>query len=465
MDPALKYISTDLLGPPGQTEWKTLPATHSQKTVLYSVFGEAIKGVLRAYPWMLDGPWHVVAMIFNVVVSNCPQHFFNELHCLAVEPTLLGQPIDKYSPSQFCVALYDRLFWAKEHAVYETVPRRQPSHNSRGTPRQVVNSFLALGRCFMEIIAVGEDTVNDGITYYHSKAVAHLCQSCPDQDVDFTTPNPNCGVLGAGPLIAQELLGVGGTIRFLPYGMTTEAQLGGKTATYGFLRDLPGSPFRKDNPEEASNFWMTKLADLTKCPKGQMEESTCKWKQKVTGTEGRFKDSFPPGIPVSWPDSILRKILSLYPCGKIQEAEKLPIVTKFGFQKENRDNFPGSPEYWIGRIPRYRRPPKPKTKPFTKCPPTPKLVSLKKSSPSTMLQRSTPLPRGGVPASTNLPSLPPTDASTANQHDGHSFDHGSTACHLLSFELPDRFASSTVAFPPPKDRPRKYVSSSPAQQH
>ena len=386
MDPEEKYITTKLLGPPDRPEWKTLPRTHSMKTVLYSVYAEAVKGVLKAYPWMMQGPWYVVAMLFNSIVSNCPQHFFNELSRLAKEPSMLGSSIDSYKPSEFCYLLYKHLFWAKENETYPTVQRRQPSNNTRGTEQQVFNSYLSLGRLLMEINALEDNTINGNSVFYHSKAVAHLCQTCPDAAIDITAPKPQCGVLGAGPLLAQELIGLAGILGMVPYCMATAAELCKSTGTYRFLREFKGSPFKMDNSTLASGIWFKALRAKTGSEDSHLEEATCKWKQAMTGTTGRYKDSIPPGIPVTFPDPTVKKLMMLHPCGRIHEKEELPIVADYDLRKPNGDPFSGSPEYWVGNFEGWSHPPKKKTSPSTKPPPTESFLPLRAPAGLTKLE-------------------------------------------------------------------------------
>ena len=115
MDDNLKFVTKDLFGRSGNSQWTVLTSPHSMKTVFYSVHAAAIRRVVDHFPFMLDNPWYILALLFCVLASNCPQHFFNECNFLVSDPNLLGdKELIHMTPIEFAKLFYRHLFLSKQ---------------------------------------------------------------------------------------------------------------------------------------------------------------------------------------------------------------------------------------------------------------------------------------------------------------------------------------------------------------
>jgi hypothetical protein len=151
MDSNLKMVTRELAGDGGSSNWTILPSTHSMKSVQYSVHAAAISAVVKHFSFMLKNPWYIMGLLFCVLTSNCPQHFFNECNTLTSDPNLLGStPVSQMSPLEFANKFYRHLFHARTTATYLAVPQRQPPCHHLGTELQVNNSIHSIGRMVLE---------------------------------------------------------------------------------------------------------------------------------------------------------------------------------------------------------------------------------------------------------------------------------------------------------------------------
>ena len=353
MDPNLKLVTEDLFEGSHRGEWKILPSPHSMKSVFYSVHAAAIKKVAEQFPFMSSNPWYIVALLFCVLASNCPQHFYNECIGLVSHPYLLGDQLSvDMTPIDFGKKFYRHLFTAKYKASYPTVPRRQPSSNIPATNLQIENSILALGRMVLEARQVPSDDMKKNTRFYYQRAVANLCQDCPkvhSAEFDPTAASCSVGVFSAGSLTAQEIIGVGAILGMLPLSFAYMAEIGHTTGTFRYLVDkLENSPFTDENHVESTTHWIKAVSHLLGITAMQAEELTCKWVQFKSGTTGRYKDSIPPGIEIIYPILESPKLLSMFPDGTITPTIPLQISYDFsgGWLLPAKNNFQGNSTYW-----------------------------------------------------------------------------------------------------------------------
>ena len=242
----------------------------------------------------------LAALLLNVITSHCPQHFYNSVLALVDNPMLLGGThINKLSSFDFGYLLYLQIFKAKVSSHYPAVPRRQPSCNTAGSKQQICNSIIAITRSIMATRALPKKEVRRNKNYYYQRLVAILCQPCPQQEVDGNVDVLSIFVLGADPLTAQEVVGVGTLLGAFPSVFSNVAEIGHTTATFKYLCDqLPSSPFSPQNYRQSTTFWINALSHMLGITAVQAEELTCKWVQFLSNTAGRFKDTIPPGIPL-----------------------------------------------------------------------------------------------------------------------------------------------------------------------
>jgi hypothetical protein len=352
MAPNLKSVTNDLFEGSGNNQWTVLTSPHSMKTVLYSVHAAAIRRVVDYFPFMLDNPWYILALLFCVLASNCPQHFFNECNFLVSDPNLLGdKELIDMTPIEFAKLFYRHLFLAKSTASYPTVARRQPSSNIAATDQQIENSILSLARMVIEARRVPLDDMNKNTRYYYQRCVANLCQDCPKCPsalFDPTAASCSVGVFSAGSLTAQELIGVGAVLGVLPLSFAYMAEIGHTTGTFRYLVDkLDNSPFTDDNHLESTTHWIKAVCHLLKVTAMQAEELTCKWVQFMSGTTGRYRDSIPPGIEIIYPLVESPQLLSRFPDGSI--VPTLFLQSTYDFSRgwlQFGNNFHGDSAYW-----------------------------------------------------------------------------------------------------------------------
>jgi hypothetical protein len=332
LDPGLKYITPNLSPPKSSTNWNILSSPHSMKSVLYSVYAAAIHKLFEHYQFMKLNFWYLVALLVNVITSNCPQHFYNEIAALVDDPLLLkGTHIAEMDPFQFGYLLYLHIFQVKQTCSYPVVPRRQPSSNTEGTTQQIHNSMLALGRTIMATRRIGGEEMERNVKFYYQKVVAILCQSCPIDTLDLTQDTMPFGVLGAGPLTAQEIIGVATLVGAFPQCFGSVAEIGHTTRTFSYLcNELTNSPFSAENYRESTSFWIEALCHLLGINAVQAEEVTCKWVQFLSKTVGKYKDSIPPGIYLMYYDCKSGRLKTIMPDGSIVLTQILEVEYLYG---------------------------------------------------------------------------------------------------------------------------------------
>jgi hypothetical protein len=355
MDSNLKEVTRDLIQTTGHesNEWTILPSPHSMKTVLYSVNAAAIRKVVNHFSIMMENPWYIIALLYCVLVSNCPQHFFNECSSLISDPHLLGNnTVPEMSPLEFGNKFYYHLFQAKKTATYPAVARRQPSHTIMATPLQVNNSIRSLGRMILEARSVPSGEMKKNTRFYYQRCVAYLCQECPKfppQISDAILASCQIGVFSAGSLTAQEIIGVAAILGVLPLPFAFMAEVGHTTQTFRYLVDqLENSPFTDQNHTESTTQWIMAVSHLLGITAMQAEEVTCKWVQFLRGTTGRFKDSIPRGIEMIFPDHEGLGLLSMFPDGSISPTIFLNCTYDFegGWRSDGKEIFRCDPLYW-----------------------------------------------------------------------------------------------------------------------
>jgi hypothetical protein len=111
--------------------------------------------------------------------------------------------------------------------------------------------------------ALPEKEVQRNTNYYYQRLVAILCQPCPQHQVDGNVDVLSFGVLGAGPLTAQEVVGVGTLLGAYPPAFSNVAEIGHTTATFNYLCDqLPSSPFSHQNYRQSTTLWINALSHM-----------------------------------------------------------------------------------------------------------------------------------------------------------------------------------------------------------
>jgi hypothetical protein len=354
MDSNLKTVSRELAGDFGISNWTILPSTHSMKSVLYSVHAVAICAVVTHFSFMLKNPWYIMGLLFCVITSNCPQHFFNECKTLISDPILLGStPVSQMSPLEFANKFYHHLFHARITSTYLAVPHRQPPCHQLGTELQVNNSIHSIGRMVLESRKVPSHQMKKNIRFYYQRCVANLCQDCPLEAVVPTGPSCKSGVYGADSTTVEEIIGVAAVLGVLPFPFTTTGDVRQSSTTFRYLVDkLENTPFTDANHLESITNWLKAVSHLLGITIMQAQEVTNKWVLRLMGANSCYKDSIPPGTDIFYPNVKSGQLICLKP----DESKRPATFLKFSYDFEGgwgpggQQDFVGNELYWEGKF-------------------------------------------------------------------------------------------------------------------
>ncbi len=295
-----KVVDDSLFPDPNQeVEGKYLDSPHTQKTVYYSSFRDAICRFSEVYTKLASQPLLLPGLLFCITVSPAPQHYWYELKRIIENPGIFaewGYPhVDDMGALEFTRRLYDHLFEAKSQPQpYVTVNRHQPSHNHRASGAQLENSLDVIARLLYELHRVPADTVWSQIGYYHSRALAVMRQTCPRRRVNVWVGPTKVGVFGAGSLTAQHILGVAAGVGCVHECLLTHAEIAAGTSSWAYLASfgLDESEFR-----EHSDTILGAISHKLYIHRVQAEELCCATNQVLSGRE-RPSEWIPPGAPL-----------------------------------------------------------------------------------------------------------------------------------------------------------------------
>ncbi len=235
-----KTADHTLIPGPNEPMGRTLPAPHSQKTVLYSVFADTIDFFLSRFPELAEHHIFVAGLLFCTTVSNCPQHFWFEMRKVAEQGSIEDFTISGKQPMDVIVELYDHLFRVKsgertKAGDYVPTPRHQPCHNHRATKVQILNSVSVIARVVRDLRRIPESELKDDPAFFYHGSTMVLIRPCTtDRIVDLTTETSDCGVYSAGPLIAQHIIGTAACLQVIPGVLALHAHIGPTTTTWEY---------------------------------------------------------------------------------------------------------------------------------------------------------------------------------------------------------------------------------------
>ena len=330
-----KFVSTELMPTKDDRNGKTLRAPHTMKTVYYSVLAHPVETLVRTYPVMQRNGWFLFAALFPIIVSNCPQIHYCTVMELCRNPHLLGSHVEEMCPFDFAWSLYNYLWDVKDGTVptdYKLTQRYQPSHNSRATRGQVINSMRALVRVSLFLNRIPLEELTEQLPYYRSRVAAHLSSSCPNELVDVWDLETRLGVVSCGTLISQHFLAVMALLGVVPLPVLFGAEISIGTATWKCLRSFG---LGDESHAEQSATLLNAVASLLDVSLMQAEEIICKSTQHFRGTDGHKKDWIPPSCPLSFV-STGNKVMKLHCDGECKPFIPLDIDMSEPFRDSPR---------------------------------------------------------------------------------------------------------------------------------
>ena len=284
-----------------EPEGKFLSSPHTQKTVYYSSFRHAIVWFSKVFPNLAAQPPLLPGLLFCITVSPAPQHYWNELKRIIENPQIfadLGHPsVANMEARTFTQCLYDHLFLAKrQRQSYQTVNRHQPSHNKKARGFQMENSVDAIARLIYELNQIPAGTLAKQLRYYHCRSLAVMKQSSPTKRVDVWRDGSRAsGVLGAGSLTSQHILGVAAGVGAIPDCLLLCAEIAEGTASWGFLASFGLD--EKQFPDHSETI-LAAICHNLRIHRVQAEELCCATNQVVSKSKERPSEWIPPGAPV-----------------------------------------------------------------------------------------------------------------------------------------------------------------------
>ena len=158
------------------------------------------------------------------------------------------------------------------------------------------NSVDAIARLIYELNQIPADTLAKQLRYYHCRSLAVMKQSSPTKRVDVWRDGSKAsGVLGAGSLTSQHILGVAAGVGAIPDCLLLCAEIAEGTASWGFLASFGLD--EKQFPDHSETI-LAAICHNLRIHRVQAEELCCATNQVVSKSKERPSEWIPPGAPV-----------------------------------------------------------------------------------------------------------------------------------------------------------------------
>ena len=269
---------------------KFFPEIHLKKTFLYGTLADPIERFFSTFPHLKNHKY-LFGLIYCSTVSNCIQHFYQELlHVVKNNPRVGKKRVTSYLDTdedaiQFVWEFYQHMFrvchpaikpsscqcqfksnngtkkhpnckckveWEDNRAWdYPLSDRYIPTHNTKCKYFHIVNTVKAIGLCFECLWKVPKNSLHYDPFFYFSRAIHRLGQKCNGSE-EVTEPEQlfRCGGHHLGDFLSHHVLGVGIYCGIVPRELHNCAQVSAGTKTH---KRLEGHPycFKRDGSNSA----------------------------------------------------------------------------------------------------------------------------------------------------------------------------------------------------------------------
>ena len=216
--------------PRGWVQRRAYDFAFVDKVIFYSLFASAIAMLYAKYPILRNNLLVCCAFIYNVGMSESPDHFWNICQELMSDPCAITGDVPFYDCSghNFGHAFATEIFRRKKHSgnkepekkvAYPVQQRHIPAVNTPPTfekSRQSIDSIATLAKELASFTSLGIGSVY----HYYGKTTHHLIKEC----------------YGAGPLTAMHHVGVAACLKLFPQSFIEIAEVGTSTRTWTFLK-------------------------------------------------------------------------------------------------------------------------------------------------------------------------------------------------------------------------------------
>ena len=245
---------------------KAYPFAFLDKTIFYSLFASAISRVFDKYCGLRANLLMACALLYNVVMCECPDHFWHICDDLVEDPTFLTPSglygCDPYVfAHEFAMEIFHRKRRSKKSkprkkATYPTQQRHMPAVCSPPTFEQTKKSVAFIATLVNELGQLVDWNIAN-VLHYYGRTVEHLVQSS----------------FGAGHLTAMHIIGTGSCLGLFPQGFLEVAEMGKTTRTWLFFKWAFG--YSDINAYQETNTLMRAVAVALRIPIMQVEELCC----------------------------------------------------------------------------------------------------------------------------------------------------------------------------------------------
>ena len=208
---------------------KQFPYAFVDKMVFYSLFASAITQLFDTYPVLRNNELMACALLYNVVMSESPDHFWQICQELKRDAcAITSLPFYDGCALSFGQAFAMEIFKRKKHSgnaraekqvSYDVCQRHIPAVNTPPTFEKTKASVEAISLLGRELRSfVGWNITN--AFHYYGKSVHYLKLKCH----------------GAGKFTAFHLIGVGACIKLFPQVFVEIAEIGTSTRTWTFMK-------------------------------------------------------------------------------------------------------------------------------------------------------------------------------------------------------------------------------------